>query len=199
MAPSVNSFALVRNRCSECWGHEETNPEYHIPNFVMTDHYDLGNLFDAVRSINSSWPNPPFWMEASPLIPGESAVISVPGVEPGERVYFGMSPSGQGIGPSLPFFGDVNADILEPVFYAGVSIADDNGVATIELKVPAETPPIELSMEAIVRRGPSGTNSNKSIALTEKVGEKSIGIASDFTVSGKHEQKEEQKEENNHD
>ena len=170
-APVTNAYGLVRNRCAECWGYEETNPESHIPNFLMVDHYDLGNVVDAVKSINGSWPEPPLWMTQGILRRGESVDITVTGLEPGEAAYFGFGLNGQGIGPAIEQLGGMELDILNPVYTLGAAAADPSGTAVFTCTIPPGTPLIEISTQAAVPRGPGGSESIKSIAITERIEE----------------------------
>ena len=168
-APVTNAYGLVRNRCVECWGYEETNPEAHIPNFLMVDHYDLGNLVDAAKSINGSWPDAPPWMTQGSLRQGEWVEVTVPGLEPGETAYVGYGLNGQGIGPGIEQLGGLNLDILTPVFRMGAAVADTSGVAVFTFPVPAGAPLVEISSQAAVPRGAGGAESVKSIAITDKI------------------------------
>jgi len=105
----------------------------------------------------------------TPLIPGSPAVFEVSNVAPGEQVWFLYSLAGEGEGPCIPRLGDLCLDILEPIVVFGTAIADDSGIASLEVNVPLAAPPVQVWFQSVIHRGPGGENSVASNVTTDTI------------------------------
>jgi hypothetical protein len=103
------------------------------------------------------------------LTRGQAAQFWVAGATPGEIVSFLFSETGPGEGPCSPQLGGLCVDILEPQTF-GEATADAFGTAILTRLIPADMPPGQtISIQAVIRRGPEGTGSLKTNAITARV------------------------------
>ena len=105
----------------------------------------------------------------TPLHRGQEAQFSVTGAEPGEKVHFLYSTAGTGEGPCPPQLGGLCLDLLKPVTLLGSAITDGAGVANLRRTVPSDTPLIDVSTQAVIRRGPGGADSVKTNTITAPI------------------------------
>lgn len=103
------------------------------------------------------------------LVRGEQAIFAVSGAEPGETVYFLYSFAGTGDGPCPPQIGELCLDLLEPITVFGSAAAGPDGRAVLVRTVPRAAPLRDVSTQAVVRRGPGGTQSVKSNPVTAPI------------------------------
>jgi len=101
-----------------------------------------------------------------PLRPGQKTDFQVVGADPGETVRYAGTTAGTGRGPCPPPLGGLCVDLLPPIRSLGSAIADELGTAVLQFAVPPEAPPIPVSAQAVIQRGPGGADSVKSNALT---------------------------------
>jgi hypothetical protein len=105
----------------------------------------------------------------TPLVRGQMATLQVTGAGQGERVFFIYSLQGEGDGPQIPVLGGMSLDILMPFDLVGQAFADDSGTATIQVPIPARAPLIDVSTQAVIRRGQGGILSVKSNPVTDTI------------------------------
>lgn len=85
------------------------------------------------------------------------------GAAVGERVYFLYSTVGIGNGPCPPALGGLCLDLLSPI-RLGDAVGDANGIARLDVTVPANAPlGLTVFTQSVIRRGPGGQDSAKSI------------------------------------
>jgi len=100
-------------------------------------------------------------MIQDPMVRGQDADITVRGLQPGESALILGSVSGEGEGPCKMFFGSLCADIVNP-FVIGDAIADEMGIATLTVSVPADASTEVIYTQAFTRRGVDGLSSLKT-------------------------------------
>jgi hypothetical protein len=108
-------------------------------------------------------------LNQSDLLRGQQATFQVTGAEEGERVFFIYSVHGEGDGPAVPLLGGLRLDILLPIELIGQAFADQSGTATIQVPVPPGVPLIDVSTQAVIRRGQGGILSVKSNPITDTI------------------------------
>ncbi len=108
-------------------------------------------------------------LDQSSLIRGQTATLEVTGAEQGERVFFVYSLQGEGDGPAFPILGGMSLDILSPVELIGDAFADASGTATLQVPIPGGAPLIDVSTQAVIRRGQGGILSAKSNPITDTI------------------------------
>ncbi|MBL1218502.1 MAG: hypothetical protein D8M59_13550 [Planctomycetes bacterium] len=115
------------------WGKKPRDqPDFDNQAFLLTPVYPLFEL-----------------SEAQPGVAGQTNTITASGIEPGTRVYFCWSQHGGGhLIPGCDT--QVNALQIDNPKVAGTAIADGNGVATLEGKVPAKMSGQWLLFQAVV-------------------------------------------------
>lgn len=96
----------------------------------------------AACSTSASQLAPPGELMVSPLVPGEPAVMTAVGANPGERVYFGIGDPGTGACFASGCLGIVNVTLL------GRERANATGVATRMVMVPEGAPLETISVQA---------------------------------------------------
>jgi hypothetical protein len=96
------------------------------------------------------------------LVRGSQADVEVFGAQPGERVYFLYTLAGMGIGPCPPQLGGLCLDLLDPVRILGSSLAGGGGTAIFAAQIPPHAPLVDLYVQAVVRRGQGGVDSEKT-------------------------------------
>lgn len=101
-----------------------------------------------------------------PLRPGQKSDFLIVGADPGETVRYAATAAGTGRGPCPPPLGGLCVDLLPPIRSLGSATADGLGNAVLQFAVPPEAPPISVSAQAVIQRGPGGVDSVKSNALT---------------------------------
>jgi hypothetical protein len=106
-----------------------------------------------------------------PLTRGRETQFRVMGVNSDEVVSFLFSIAGEGNGPCSPQLGGLCVDLLDPSVF-GEATADASGTATLTRTLPADAHVGRtISIQAVIQRGPSGTHSVKTNAITAKVRE----------------------------
>jgi hypothetical protein len=104
-----------------------------------------------------------------PLVSGTTVDVIVTGANPGEAVYFGFSLAGVGAGPCFPELGGICIDLLLPIEILGVDAADTSGTAALSLALPPGLPPLTVSFQAVIPRGPGGVDTVKTNWVTRQV------------------------------
>lgn len=101
-----------------------------------------------------------------PLVRGAQADLTVAGLLPGERALFYGGIRGEGAGPCPPWMGGhLCMDVVSPV-PLGSAVADTNGVAVLTIPVPDPQAGSQMTSQVVVLRGPDGSRSAKSNAIT---------------------------------
>lgn len=108
-------------------------------------------------------------LSQSPLIRGESATFTLNGALDGETVYFLYTLDNPGYSVGLAQLGGIVIDLTGDVAILGSSTADAAGTATLTRTVPAPAPLLEVTTQAVIRRGVAGTDSVKSNYITSRV------------------------------
>ncbi len=112
-------------------------------------------------------PTPEILTMGEPMA-GVPVEIEVLNAEPGEKVFFLSTFAGTGPGPCFAGLGGLCVDLLDPGL-AGSAIADAEGVARFSLELSPDDGGLELSVQAVMRRGEGGATSSKSNAATALV------------------------------
>ncbi|GEM_PF-5205666 len=108
-------------------------------------------------------------LSATALARGQRATFDLLHAQRGERVYFLYSPTGLGDGPSIGALGGLRLDILNPVNVIGTANANAQGHASLAVTIPPGAPPIAITLQAVIRRGPDGAESVKSNTLSTAI------------------------------
>lgn len=103
------------------------------------------------------------------LARGQRATFDILHAGRGERVYFLYSPTGLGDGPSIGGLGGLALDILNPVNVIGTATANAQGHASLAITIPPNAPPIAVTLQAVIRRGPGGADSVKSNTVSTAI------------------------------
>ena len=103
------------------------------------------------------------------LARGQDATLQVSGALGGETVHFLYSWDGVGFGPSVPQLGGLTLDVLNPVRMLGSATATARGTATLTVRVPQNIMPFPIAFQAVIRRGPGGSESVKSNTSTTAI------------------------------
>jgi Fibronectin type III domain len=140
--------------------------------FAVTAHDSAGNesrLSDEVTiTVPVSISETPMVI-MDPLIRGQIARFRVAGANPQEIVSFLYSTGGEGAGPCSTQLGGLCVDVIAPQVF-GEAMADSTGLATLTHFIPADAPPGQtIAIQAVIQRGPSGTASVKTNAITARV------------------------------
>lgn len=162
----VNSWETLFRRAAACWGFEPTNPSRHPPNFIAVDWYFVGDVVDVVNELNRTWPSPPMWLDVAPLVPGDTARLTVSGAEPGSMIGF-LASTGPG---TTCASSDPNycLDLQSPLIPVGWSVADAGGIATFDADVPVGSiPGTAYTVQAYVHAAIPAFN--KSIIVTQTI------------------------------
>lgn len=109
-------------------------------------------------------------LEVTSLTRGDQATLTASAGAPGEDVYFLATLAGAGIGPSVPQLGGLTLDVLNPIERLGSSTANSAGQARLDFRVPAGAPLERVFFQAVIRRGPGGAESVKSMTTSGVVG-----------------------------
>jgi CotH kinase protein len=104
-----------------------------------------------------------------PLASGTTVDFTVTGAHSGETVFFGFSLTGVGAGPCFVELGGICLDLLEPIELLGVDDADTSGTAVLQFALPPGLPPITVSFQAVIPRGPANADTVKSNAVTRTI------------------------------
>lgn len=96
------------------------------------------------------------------LFRGQAVTIQVDRADRNDEVVFLYSTSGVGFGPSIPQFGGLRLDILNPITVLGSRRADARGRATFSTQIPGGAPLIQIALQAVIRRGNGGAESIQS-------------------------------------
>jgi hypothetical protein len=105
------------------------------------------------------------------LTRGRDVQFRVTGVNSDEVVSFLFSLAGEGGGPCSPQLGGLCVDLANPSVF-GEATADASGTATLSRTIPADVPAGDtISFQAVIQRGPGGSDSVKTNAITAKVRE----------------------------
>lgn len=126
----------------------------------------LADQAGMLYAISTGDAPPSLDLEAGLLIRGFPSELTVRLAEPGETVHFLYSRAGTGNGPCPSQLGGLCLDILDPIRVVGMATADSRGTAVLRVRVPESAPPIDIYLQAVARRGPRGSSSVKSNALT---------------------------------
>lgn len=94
------------------------------------------------------------------LTEGSATTVTITGANPGETVVLGYG-TGLGSGPCFPLLGGLCAD-LTGVALIGTTVADGVGTATFSVTPPAGSGGLSAGLQAAVRRGVGGVDSEKS-------------------------------------
>lgn len=105
-------------------------------------------------------------LSIDPLERGQPARFAVVGAEPGETIYYLFSLAGSGQGPCFSQLGGLCLDLLAPIQLLTAIPADAIGVGTFSVVVQPGAPTVELQVQAVVRRGPGGSESVASEAVS---------------------------------
>ncbi len=120
----------------------------------------------ALYAISTGNAPPALNLESGLLIRSLASDLTVRSAEPGDNVQFLFSLAGTGSGPCPARLGGLCLDILKPIRVAGRATADASGTAVLRIRVPESAPLIDVHLQAVVKRGASGSASVKSNALT---------------------------------
>ncbi|MBL1216126.1 MAG: VCBS repeat-containing protein [Planctomycetes bacterium] len=86
-----------------------------------------------------------------------------------ETVYFLYSIKGLGTSPPVPQLGGMRLDLRMPITVLDTAIADPQGMAVVNTRVPGGVPLISIGTQAVVRRGSNGSDSTKSNVLLKPI------------------------------
>lgn len=111
----------------------------------------------------------PLTLSQGPLQRGQTASFTVTGAAAGERVYYLYSFNGTGCGPCPGKIGGLCLDLRTPLTLFGQKTADGAGTAVLNGPVPPTAPLVDISTQAVVRRGPGGADSVKSNPVTAPI------------------------------
>lgn len=107
-------------------------------------------------------------LSTTDLARGRQATMSVMRAQPGDRAYFLYSMAGLGDGPVIGALGGLKLDILAPVVIGSANI-NQSGQASITFSVPANAPPLEVTLQVALRRGVNGADSVKSNTISTAI------------------------------
>lgn len=96
---------------------------------------------------------PPLTVAHSPMTPGQNTKLVAAGAAPGELVRFAGSAAGVGIGPCPPALGGACLGVRDPAFLLGTAVADADGRATLNLRVPLSVGGVSVSLQAAILGG----------------------------------------------
>lgn len=103
-----------------------------------------------------------------PLVPGETATLEASGLFVGEKAYFLLSTRGLGNGPCHPS-GAPCVDLRAPLTVLGVGFADAQGVARLNVPVPATVPlgtPVALQALTVANDGATSSTVSPPVATS---------------------------------
>jgi len=107
-------------------------------------------------------------LSTTDLARGRQATMSVMRAQPGDRVYFLYSMSGVGDGPVIGALGGLKLDLVAPVILGSANV-DQSGQASLTFGIPANAPPLEVALQAALRRGANGVDSVKSNTVSTAI------------------------------
>jgi hypothetical protein len=90
---------------------------------------------------------PPVYYTHTDLVRGQTATFSVSGLALGDTVHFARSFRGTGRGPC---FHGTCLDLRDPVTLLGSAVADMDGVARLELRIPETAAPVWVYSQALI-------------------------------------------------
>jgi len=108
-------------------------------------------------------------LEFTSIARNRPAIFQTTNADPGEKVFFVYSIDGVGTGAPIDFFGGMTLDLNDPPRLLGKATADDAGSAVLVVTPGPETPLIEVSLQAAIRRGAGGADSVKSNTVSTVV------------------------------
>lgn len=108
-------------------------------------------------------------LAVSDLVRGQSATFTVSGAEAGDAAWLLLSLAGEGRGACPPQMGGLCLDLLPPTQIVGSATVGAGGGAAWTLTVPPGAPRVAVSFQAVLRRGPGGSGTSKTIPVTRTV------------------------------
>jgi hypothetical protein len=87
----------------------------------------------------------------------------------GTAGVFPVSLAGTGNGPCLPAPGGLCLDLLPDLHLPGTASVDGGGAARLSVPVPPGLPPIEVSVQAAIRRGVPGRGTGNSKPVSRAI------------------------------
>ncbi len=108
-------------------------------------------------------------LEHSSFRRGQPATMEVSNAQPGETVAFLYTVRGAGNSLGIRQLGGITLDLNDPIQTLGTARADSNGVAQFHFTVPPRAPLTEVVLQAVIRRGPGGTDSVKTPFRTTRI------------------------------
>ncbi len=102
----------------------------------------------------------------TPLVRGQTTVLTITFAEPNESVSILATGAGTGSGPCL---GQFCLDLLTPIVVLGTIQADGTGTATFNVPIPVSAPLITISSQVVAIRGVNGQASVKSNFITDTI------------------------------
>lgn len=133
--------------------------------FLVSD--DGGTLTQTLYAMRLDGVGP--FLQHDPLVRGTDVTFTMSGANPGETVFFLYSLRGEGAGPRLSQLGDLRLNLVPPIIVSGSAVANGEGVASLTTRVPANAPLVNVSTQAVLRRGDLGEASIKSNASTAPI------------------------------
>ncbi|NOG56033.1 MAG: esterase-like activity of phytase family protein [Planctomycetes bacterium] len=125
---------------------------------------DGGGLLQSVYALRLYGAGPRLTQDD--LVRGMTTTFHIEPIRPGETAYLLYSTNGVGPGPRPSQIGGLRLDLVTPVTVAGSAEADTDGLVTIQMRIPANAPLIDVSTQAIVMRGLNGARSVKTNTVT---------------------------------
>jgi len=107
-------------------------------------------------------------LSTTDLARGRQATISVMRAQPGDRAYFLYSRAGLGDGPVIGALGGLKLDLLAPVILGSANV-NQSGQASLTFEIPANAPPLDVALQAALRRGTNGADSVKSNTISTAI------------------------------
>lgn len=128
----------------------------------LTDIVSAGGNVNSGSIVNNITPVQGRKLRQEPLIRGQGSSIEISGVTPGDKVLFLYSINGWGNSTGKPNLGGLTLDLVDPINLLGSAVADAEGVAHLNFKVPGNAPMINVVTQAVIRKGSGGKDSVKS-------------------------------------
>ncbi|MCP4092869.1 MAG: DUF1566 domain-containing protein [Planctomycetes bacterium] len=126
---------------------------------------DEVRIFNYARAVRDSGMRMALDLAPASLQRGQTATLTANGAASGETVHFVYGLTSLGNGPLVAQLNGLQLDILAPTLLTQTAVADLNGQAilqTLAPNLPPSVPPLDVHLQAIVRRGIGGSESMKS-------------------------------------
>ena len=104
-------------------------------------------------------------LDVTPAHRGQPVQLTVAAAQPGDVAYFAYSTAGRGPGSTVAALGGLGIDLLANAQLLGSVPVGAAGTATLQATVPSAVPLVTVHLQALLRRGPSGTLSSKTDVL----------------------------------